>query len=131
MTPEKNQRKLPVEIQQVDVVGGKGHNLLKLLELSKEMDFKVPKFNIIPADTEYTEPQLKKIFESLSKPLIIRSSSPHEDLKNLSYAGKFKSVLGIEDFQSFKKAINEVLESAKSSRVKNYAELFRSQHILE
>lgn len=105
----------------IEVVGGKGYNLLTLAELSEGRDFKVPEFRIIPVGAQYAELQLEELFELLPKPLMVRSSSPWEDSKGFSFAGRFKSVLGIEDFQSFQEAIDEVLESARDNRARDYA----------
>lgn len=106
----------------IEMVGGKGLNLLRLAELSKGRDFKVPDFYIIPVGAQYTEPQLEELFDLLPKPLVVRSSSPLEDSKGFSFAGRFRSVLNINDFPSFQYAINGVLESARDDRVSDYAQ---------
>ncbi len=112
----------PSTVTPIDLVGGKGYNLLKLADLSKGSDFIVPPFYIIPVGFQYSDPRLKELFELLPKPLAVRSSSPHEDSKGFSFAGRFKSFLDVEDFQGFQTAIGGVLDSAADIRVKEYAQ---------
>jgi len=121
MTPELISKGEPLSKRPIDVVGGKAYNLLRLTELSQGRDFEVPNFYIIPVGVQYAEPQLAELFDALSKPLVVRSSSPLEDSKGYSFAGRFKSVLGINDIPSLQRAISEVLASANDSRVVDYA----------
>ncbi len=105
----------------VELVGGKGHNLFRLSSLEVGEDFSVPDFYVIPAGLDFSEKQLRAWFDFLKGPLAIRSSSPHEDSKGFSFAGRYKSVLGIDKFIPYAIAVSEVLESAKSSIPKDYA----------
>lgn len=121
MSPELINRERSSAGNPIELVGGKGYNLLRLVELSEGRDFKVPEFHIIPVGAQYTETQLIELFESLHKPLAVRSSSPHEDSEGFSFAGRFRSLLGIKNFYSFQEAIHQVLESASDDRVRDYA----------
>ena len=102
----------------IEVVGGKGHNLLRLSELSEDQDYSVPDFYIIPVNRGYSREQLNELFVLLNSPLAVRSSSPFEDSRGYSFAGRFKSLLEISNLDSFERAISEVVESARHSRVK-------------
>ena len=107
---------------QIEVVGGKGHNLLRLSELSEGQDYSVPDFYIIPVNSTYSREQLNELFALLNSPLAVRSSSPLEDSRGYSFAGRFKSLLGIGNLDSFERAIGVVVESARDSRVTDYAQ---------
>jgi hypothetical protein len=122
MRPESKERREPVIQNQVDVVGGKAQNLLTLTDLSEKMGFEVPAFRVIPIGVKYDDAQLHELFESLSKPLAIRSSSPYEDSEGLSFAGRFESFLGVNDFPSFRRAVEDVQASARGSKASDYAQ---------
>ncbi len=108
---------------QIEVVGGKGHILLRLSELSEDQDYSVPDFYIIPVKN-YSREQLNELFVLLNCPLAVRSSSPFEDSKGHSFAGRFRSLLGINNPDSFERAISEVVESAGDDRVRDYAQQY-------
>lgn len=121
MTPEVIRRSEQLNGNPVDVVGGKAYNLFRLAELSQSRDFEVPDFRVIPIGAQMTEPQLEELFNSMPKPLAVRSSSPYEDSQGYSFAGRFTSVLGVNDFSSFQRAVDSVLASAADFRVIDYA----------
>jgi len=106
----------------IDVVGGKGYNLLRLADLSKGRDFLVPPFFVIPVGFQYSDPQIQELYGLLPKPLAVRSSSPYEDSKGYSFAGMFETILNVNDFDSFKIAIHKVLGSANSYQAREYAQ---------
>lgn len=122
MGPEFVNKGEPLAKNPIDVVGGKAYNLLQLAELSQDRDFEVPDFRVIPVGTHYTESELEDLYGALSKPLAVRSSSPWEDSSGYSFAGRFRSILGVTDFQSFQMAVEDVLVSASDSKVKDYAQ---------
>jgi len=121
MTPEVKNGREPSAQNSIDVVGGKAFNLYRLAELSQGRDFEVPDFRVITVGAHIGQSQLEELFESLPKPLAVRSSSPWEDSEGLSFAGRFTSVLGVVDFPSLQRAVQEVLASATDSRVSDYA----------
>ncbi|MCK5474255.1 MAG: hypothetical protein KAI53_02515, partial [Candidatus Aenigmarchaeota archaeon] len=59
-------------------------------------------------------------FNSMKKPVIVRSSSPHE---YGDYEGIFDSLKGITDEYSLIRAIEQIEASAKSEHAKRYAEI--------
>ena len=120
MRPEF-ENKEPIAQNPLDVVGGKALNLYRLAELSQGRDFEVPDFRVIPIGVQMTQPQLEELFDSLPKPLAVRSSSPYEDSQGYSFAGRFTSVLGVNDLPSFQRAVNDVLASATDFQVLDYA----------
>lgn len=122
MSPEAREGSEPVIHTQVDLLGKKAKNLLTLAAVSEEIGFEVPAFRVIPVGEYYNDIQLHELFESLQKPLAVRSSSPHEDSEGLSFAGRFDSILGIHDFPSFRKAIETVQASARGSKAYEYAQ---------
>ena len=116
MTPEVIRRSEQLNGNPVDIVGGKACNLLRLAELSGGRDFEVPDFRVIPIGVQCSQPQLEDLFNDLPKPLAVRSSSPWEDSRGYSFAGRFTSVLNVTDFPSFQKAVGKVLASNGSMR---------------
>jgi len=106
-----------------EIVGGKGHNLLRLSRIADATgNFRVPNFTILPVGFREEAPiDLREVYDGLKKPLAVRSSSPWEDSRGLSFAGRFNSFLDIDDYHSFSRAIDGVLESAMSSRALGYA----------
>lgn len=103
-----------------DTVGGKALNLFQLAEISQGRDFLVPNFIVIPVGYRCTEEELHTLFDSLEKPLAVRSSSPLEDSSRYSYAGQFDSVLNVSDFKTFQEAIGKVIDSATGEKVRGY-----------
>lgn len=121
MSQEFENDREPLMQNPIDVVGGKAFNLYRLAGLSQGRDFEVPDFRVIPIRAQMTQPQLEEIFNSLAKPLAVRSSSPYEDSLGYSFAGRFTSVLGVNDIPSFQRAVSDVLASATDFQVLDYA----------
>ena len=59
---------------------------------------------------------LRRVWETVSaagtRPLVVRSSSTVEDAGASSMAGQFRSVLGVDDWGSFRRAVDEVYGSS-------------------
>jgi len=111
----------PLAQNPIDLVGGKGYNLIRLAQLSEGRDFKVPEFYIIPVGAQLSDPDFERLYGLLKKPLAVRSSSPYEDAKGCSFAGRFKSVLKVDRPWSLEEAVGEVLDSARDVKVTDYA----------
>jgi pyruvate,water dikinase len=47
-----------------------------------------------------------------SRSVVVRSSSSGEDMEGSSVAGRFRSILGVDSWSSFKEAVHDVLASA-------------------
>jgi phosphohistidine swiveling domain-containing protein len=59
-------------------------------------------------------PSLRAAWERLSggdTPVVVRSSSPHEDTRTSSMAGQFRSVLDVRDWDGVLAAVREVIDS--------------------
>jgi hypothetical protein len=104
-----------------DSIGQKAHNLYLLEKLSKGLGFKVPPFRVVPVGSQLTDEQLAEIYNSLEKPLVVRSSSPYEDGETASFAGIFGSYLHIYHLSAFQEAVAKVQASAMSSKALEYA----------
>ncbi len=105
-----------------DVAGGKGHNLLRLSEISDDIGgFRVPDFVILPVGFRGSKSDLEEVYDGLRKPLAVRSSSPWEDSEGLSFAGIFHSFLNIDDYHMFLTLADDVLRSARGFRAVEYA----------
>ncbi len=109
-------------------VGVKAWNLFLLKE-----NFAIPEFAVISTDVFDYYQQKKNISTEIKKELketlgsfikngavAIRSSGTAEDLTGASFAGMYKTSLGIKDIESGIKAIMNVYESVNSERVKSY-----------
>ncbi len=48
-----------------------------------------------------------------TRPLVVRSSSPHEDTQESSLAGRFESVLDVRGWEEFRAAVGTVVGSAR------------------
>jgi hypothetical protein len=117
-------------------VGGKGFNLLRLYSAAQQTSrFTVPNFFIIPSNAKKTfradlseretivnfhDEEVKRAFEGLKKPVIIRSSSPSED-GQASFAGIFKSFSDRNTYREFQAAATSIIESASDQRAEEYA----------
>jgi hypothetical protein len=116
----------------LDLVGGKGYNLLKLADYSRSSGlFVVPKFFMIPpisqewtdgTKVKYDSLFVEEAFAKLSKPVVVRSSSPLEDGIKASFAGRFLTRKNVDDLEGLYRAINDVKESVFSNFVEQYAE---------
>src|SRR3989339_1870871 len=93
-----------------------GNKAFVLMDLHRS-NYNVPDGFVISSDTIKTkndikkhETELKTHFknEIIGFPVVVRSSSPHEDSANLTYAGQFKSVININSFSEMYDAILEV-----------------------
>ncbi len=105
-------------------IGSKADNLKHLLDAG----FSVPKFYVIPADTDLedaksrAEVQLdfeKWMIENDISSAAVRSSSTHEDTKESSFAGQFKTILDVRNGDDFIKALREVLAAKASQSYSN------------
>ena len=99
-----------------------GNKAFVLMDLHRS-NYNVPDGFVISSDTIKTkndikkhETELKTHFknEIIGFPVVVRSSSPHEDSANLTYAGQFKSVININ---SFSEMYDAILEVGKSGRI--------------
>jgi len=110
-------------------VGQKAWNLFLLND-----KFLIPEFVVVSSDAfEYyhlnktTNPEIDKQLRNALESLLeigivaIRSSGTAEDLTGASFAGMYKTFLGIKDIESGIDAIHNVWESADSERVKSYS----------
>ncbi len=102
-------------------IGRKAYNLFKLVELSEELGFKVPPFTVIPTNWIHNDAEMAEFYHALPKPLAVRSSSPYEDSKEASFAGRFTSVIGVSDYTNFCFTVMDVRKSAHSDSVRSYA----------
>ncbi len=109
-------------------VGTKAWNLFLLKE-----NFAIPEFAVISTDVFDYYQQHRNISTEIEKQLretlgfftkngavAIRSSGTAEDLIGASFAGMYKTFLGVRDIESGIKAIIDVYESMNSERVKSY-----------
>lgn len=116
---------LPLE-KSIDLneVGGKAFNLQRLFALN----ISVPKGYVISPSTlnkitknkSTKETLLVELLDSLTFPLIVRSSATLEDSEFLSFAGIFNSFGPITDKNSLANALIEISKTAESAQVKSY-----------
>lgn len=70
----------------------------------------------------------KQVFDdclaSLKPPYILRSSFAIEDGDFLSFAGIFESIINITSKSEFQSAINKIIESTTSEKIKTYASIY-------
>ncbi|MFH1333221.1 MAG: PEP/pyruvate-binding domain-containing protein [archaeon] len=85
-------------------------------------NYNVPKGFVMPRELIKTKGSIKKYAREIEKyfkneiesfPVVVRSSSSHEDSSSLTYAGQFKSVIGVKSSQEMFDAILEVSNSGK------------------
>jgi phosphoenolpyruvate synthase/pyruvate phosphate dikinase len=86
--------------------GGKASRLLEL----QRAGFKVPAFVCAPADVE-------DAIRTLGVPLAVRSSASAEDGRNASFAGQFKSFLGLRTAEEVTSAISACDASVREDSV--------------
>ncbi|MDX3382403.1 PEP/pyruvate-binding domain-containing protein [Streptomyces niveiscabiei] len=83
----------------------------------------LPGFVLVPADRAPDAPvgeySVRALWHELGGdriPLVVRSSSAHEDTEDSSMAGRFESVLDVRGWEEFKVAVGVVLDSARTVR---------------
>jgi len=120
-------------------IGNKASNLFKILSFINEGEIKgieVPNFCVLPAGgstnaavrevkqnlDKFDFPEYNRPFKARTRDEIfsVRSSSPYEDIKGLSFAGRFHSETNIGP-NDLKRAILAVLDSALQQRAVDYA----------
>ncbi len=105
-------------------IGNKAFMLMDLLRSNYNVPFGfVIQKNLINSkkDLKKYKNKIASYFEEeiSSFPVVVRSSSPHEDNQNLSYAGQFKSILNVNSFEELYTAIIDVAKSG-SLNLKHY-----------
>jgi len=102
----------------VAMFGGKAANLLELWDAG----FPVPDFFPL-GKSPYREEVLEMAVSICGGfPVAVRSSATAEDGETDSFAGQYETVLDVQDMDGLKAAIEIVLDSAKSDRVREYQE---------
>ena len=102
----------------VETFGGKAANLMEL----RDAGFPVPDFFPL-GKSPYREEVLEMAVSICGEfPVAVRSSATAEDGETDSFAGQYETVLNVQDFDGLKAAIEIVLDSAKSDRVREYQE---------
>ncbi|MGB9721960.1 MAG: PEP/pyruvate-binding domain-containing protein [bacterium] len=109
-------------------VGMKAWNLLLLRD-----KFSIPEFAIISVDaynsyyksktiSSQIEKQIKGVLEEFLKngAVAVRSSGTAEDLCDASFAGMYKTFLGINSIEDGIRAVKDVWKSATSERIQSY-----------
>ncbi|WP_240554032.1 PEP/pyruvate-binding domain-containing protein, partial [Streptomyces niveiscabiei] len=83
----------------------------------------LPGFVLVPVDRAPDAPvgeySVRALWHELGgdrTPLVVRSSSAHEDTEDSSMAGRFESVLDVRGWEEFKVAVGVVLDSARRVR---------------
>ena len=128
----------PGRYNNVGQLGGKGINLHRLYNAAQNSEwYNVPRFFIIPKDCASghvsrgfdDNETVEKYFDELRKPVAVRSSSPLEDGTTATFAGMFKSVLGVNDYKGLVyHAFEDVLLSGYSRNVERHAERVGVEH---
>jgi pyruvate,water dikinase len=106
------------------VFGGKAHGLYRLIQEGAD----VPEGFAVEAsaDSAWSE-EVRELFHDKVKPLLqkgpvaIRSSALGEDSETQSFAGLFKTSLGVKTVEEAFKAAKDGIESGRRERVKTYA----------
>jgi pyruvate,water dikinase len=115
--------------QDAALAGAKAANLARAAAAGLPV---LPGFALVPAavatdgNAAAGEAALRRAWRELSvdgeRPLVVRSSSAHEDTEDSSMAGRFESVLDVRGWEAFNAAIRTVLDSAR--RVTNLTVLY-------
>lgn len=118
-----------------ELLGGKGINLLRLYDFAKRTGLvEVPNFFIVPTDIRrgsrvtrdreeslFYDDEVSEPFSKLSKPVMVRSSSPLEDGIRATFAGMFDSFDGVYTYDQFGIVAHSVYWSAFRGEVERYA----------
>jgi pyruvate,water dikinase len=103
--------------QEPEVAGAKAANLAVAASHGLRV---LPGF-VIPVDAtqaagdellDSVRPAWTDLSEGGTRPLVVRSSSPIEDVADSSMAGRFESVIGVTGWEDFAAAVRTVVESA-------------------
>jgi phosphohistidine swiveling domain-containing protein len=105
----------------INKLGGKAANLFYLTKAG----LPVPPWFVIPIDSNIDEMQLeiKNAYNQLiqlGQSVAVRSSASLEDNTEVSFAGQFKTILNIQNFDDLLIATKQVKESANSEIVQAY-----------
>ena len=111
------------------LVGNKAANLARLLQLGYNVPIggclstEVETLFNVPNSDEFRKflDDLKNFLDILPKPWVIRSSSTAEDATTVSFAGQFKTVLGVMTLPDAIAACQSVIESKYSKWVEIYS----------
>ncbi|HET7335686.1 MAG TPA: PEP/pyruvate-binding domain-containing protein [Rhizomicrobium sp.] len=107
--------------QQAPIIGNKAAGLANLIVAG----FRVPNGFCVTTDvysqwrrggalSDEMRAELKRAFASVKPPLAVRSSSPAEDRADASFAGQYKTVLGVRTEDEFFAALETCWESTSS-----------------
>lgn len=75
-----------------------------------------------PLNPHDLQPVISDALAALPGPWVARSSSTAEDSKSRSFAGLFRSVLGLTAVKDVSRAISDIADSAQSIAIYNYAQ---------
>lgn len=97
------------------------HNFINKNENKYFEEIRKTILNIKSPDTLSTA--IKRIYSGTKRPIIIRSSATTEDGNNYSFAGIFKSFLGINTYKEIESSIKSILASIYDCSVINYCKI--------
>lgn len=91
-----------------------GNKAFVLMELSRS-NYDIPPGFVISIRDNSSKEIIKKYFNELigAFPVVVRSSSPHEDSNEKSFAGQFDSIVGVNNYSELFLAIEKVKDSSK------------------
>ena len=101
--------------EEIEHYGGKGAILNHIRD--KLSDVPIPRY-VVKQQGQWLW-SIRKDLQKLQRPLIVRSSSPHE---YGDFEGIFESVSNVKDKYSLKRAIEIVERSATSEKARTYAQ---------
>jgi len=102
------------EVPQAEL-GGKGQGLARLMALG----LPVPPTVAIPAGSDASPEDPRRLLDRLGEPLAVRSSAVGEDAADRSAAGMYESLMGVTR-ETLREAIDRVRASGRSERVRAY-----------